>query len=550
MTANPANDLAALSQMAKEAQEKQAVSVERGDLASRLLAGSLGQVGNTLGLVGPVAAGARSYKSPVKGRDDHEESAELMDEALPEALGDTKLRLGGSDFIDDAIWKSEGDESLPWYKQIGGRIGQNPRTSILGKLLGYGMSPIRSLVGPSLRTPFYDGAADVVNQQWDDPAMTRQLLGMAADKNKITSPGGSGEVSDSMIGRQIRGLGRDAYSMATAAPLMNLIPTARGAGEVNKAIEKGLPGDENAAKRDELNIEKNKTIPAVVGATAGTPLHLPGVLAGLLGGKAYGMDQNREIRRKAKKRDADSKPKDGDGDGQVNDGTPQQKAANFDAGMLFGLPPKPDLMTSIRQSAPWAGIGAGIGAGAGAVDNLLQKEDERENILRSLLRGGVSGGIVGGGAGMAKNYGMPWMERYKAERDLRNLADSFKFGQDKQAASNCKVTGSHPKVKTTFDAPGRTRKYVKAEKQGQQSCWKGYKSIGKKKGKNGKMVNDCVKAGALPVAPAAEIPQTPAGPPAQAPATMPQAPSMSGSAPMGSSALSQLQMKTAKRRLR
>ena len=251
--------------------------------------------------------------------------------------------------------------------------------------------------------------------------------------------------------------------------------------------------------------------------------------------------------------------------------------------------PMPEMMASPRKQALIAALlGGGLGALGGGVGGM--KLDDGQMGINTGLGAGIFGGLGAAALGLPVYFGrkaeneniediMKRGPENGTKRDM--LADSAvqadlqraqlarmgggyrmgggsgpllayaladKFAMDKQAASSCKVTGSHPKVKTTFDAPGRTRKYVKAEKQGQQSCWKGYKAIGKKKGKNGKMVNDCVKAGALPVAPAAEIPQTPAGPPAQAP--MPQAPSMSGTAPMGSSALSQLQMKTAKRRLR
>jgi hypothetical protein len=289
---------------------KAALTVEQGGLPSRIAANSIGHVGNLL--TGAPIVSMRSFVNPSGERaEKHEESAELLESAEPHALKDTKLRLGGGDIVDDILWKRENADTGPlkWNQRIGGRVWHNPRTGILGKLLGTVGTPLASTLTPLLRAPHYSPYTDVATNFWDERGVTEHELGHAIDFNTVSSEKGKGKLSPTALGRQGRGLARDAYGIAYNLPLVKLWHEAMANRRSSKALDKSL--GKNSDERLRHQADRDKVLPAAYGSYVGRELAPVvggvGPLAGMLVGKGVGMGLKSETDAKLQQREETKK---------------------------------------------------------------------------------------------------------------------------------------------------------------------------------------------------------------------------------------------------
>ncbi len=268
---------------------KQAAHVEQGGPVSRFTANTLGRV---LGLPTLLMTGRALHDPSIKGRPEgHKAVADAMTEAEPDALKDTVLRLGGTNLVDDLIWKKERGQDLPWYSQVGGRVWHNPRTTVLGKLVGTVGAPLGSLLTPLTRGSHYNPEADSAAIYADEPAISSHELGHAIDFNKVGPT-----TQQTGLARFGRALGRDAYR-AAYLPVLNLYHEAEANRHSRDALERGMADDPKQLQQ--LTEDRNRILPAGYGSYIGSAANtlaggaLPfAPLAGMLGGKAYGAALN------------------------------------------------------------------------------------------------------------------------------------------------------------------------------------------------------------------------------------------------------------------
>ena len=279
---------------------KQALDVVKGGPISRWTASTLGRA-NPLSLFNLIMTN-RAYHSPhTEDRfAKHKATAEAMEAGSEEALSDTLLRLGGTDLIDDILWKKEhGGGSLPWYKQLGGRVLHNRRTGPLGKLLGYPSSVVNSLATPLLRVPHYNPYTDAATEYWDEPAVTQHELGHAIDFNTLAGTR-LGEEPKSMLGRLGAGSLRDLYMLAYGLGPAALWHEAQANIESRKALVQAWEeSDKDPEKLYKILQRRAEVLPAgygsYIGATVPGLNMVPGSsLVGMLGGKAYGTGSARD----------------------------------------------------------------------------------------------------------------------------------------------------------------------------------------------------------------------------------------------------------------
>tara|TARA_R110000824_G_scaffold33844_1_gene108114 strand:- start:251 stop:1489 length:1239 start_codon:yes stop_codon:yes gene_type:complete len=320
----------------KKKKEKQAASMGQPGAVGSALADTIGRVISGLTITPSLVGGKSAFKNPRKNRKSHEESLELLSKARPNALSDTKLRLGAPNLFDDMLWKEEGEgESLPWYKQLGGRIAHNKRTGPLGKVLGYPRAPLKWLLTSLTRSPHYDPATDVAHNMWDNKAVTEHELGHAMDFNSLTN---DGKVPETMLGRAGSGTARDLYEAAYSIPMANLYHENEANRESEEALRDVLPKEEFL----ERTKARGKVLPSGYGSYIGGGignLLAPGAggLAGGIAGAAVGKNWETDQKEKGKgweehhesKSKSEKQPRDGDGDGKVNDGTDEEKAASY-----------------------------------------------------------------------------------------------------------------------------------------------------------------------------------------------------------------------------
>src|SRR5690606_28949774 len=96
----------------------------------------------------------------------------------------------------------------------------------------------------------------------------------------------------------------------------------------DEALRKAL--GENSQEYRERDLRRREVLPGGIGTYVGALAGAPGALAGLVGGKVYGLydaaQQRAEYERQNKKKKK-RQPRDGDGDGRVYDGTPREREA-------------------------------------------------------------------------------------------------------------------------------------------------------------------------------------------------------------------------------
>jgi hypothetical protein len=275
---------------------KQALDVVKGGPISSWIAATLGRA-NPLSLPNLLMS-SKAYNSPHTGDRfaKHKTTAETIDAGAEEALSDHVLRLGGTDLIDDIIWKKEhGGDSLPWYKQLGGRVLHNRRTGPLGKLIGYPNSIFNSIMTSLTRMPHYNPYSDVSVNFMDEPALTQHELGHAIDFNTLTGSRGKdeGAVSKSMLGRLGAGTLRDLYTFAYGLGPVALWHEAQANVESRKALVQAYEeSDRDPKKLRKILKRRAQVLPAGYASYIGAKL--PGLprfsaIPAMLAGKGYGL---------------------------------------------------------------------------------------------------------------------------------------------------------------------------------------------------------------------------------------------------------------------
>ena len=272
---------------------KQALDVVKGGPVSSWSAATLGRA-NPLTLFNLLMT-RKAYSSPHTGDRfaKHKTTAEDIEAGAEEALSDTLLRLGGTDLIDDIIWKKEhGGGSLPWYKQLGGRALHNRRTGPLGKLMGYPSSIVSSLLAPLQRASHYNPYTDVATQFMDEPAVTQHELGHAIDFNTLIDTK-KGEIPKSMLGRLGAGSLRDLYGLAYSLGPVALWHEAQANIESRKALVQAWEeSDRDPEKLRKILKRRAEVLPAGYGSYVGGKMPYVGSLLtipGLVAGKGYGI---------------------------------------------------------------------------------------------------------------------------------------------------------------------------------------------------------------------------------------------------------------------
>jgi hypothetical protein len=144
---------------------KQAATLERGGIATRIPAHFLGGALNTLELAPVVTGDLSPYRA---GKMEEErELLERMEEEYPQELSNVKVISGG------------GTRALDTIR----RHFTNPRTTVLGKTVGLPMTLASALAGGLFRQPLYSPYADEVYSPWDNPGVLSHELGHAVDYN-------------------------------------------------------------------------------------------------------------------------------------------------------------------------------------------------------------------------------------------------------------------------------------------------------------------------------------------------------------------------------
>lgn len=287
--------------------QKLALDTSVGGTPSRWAANTVGHVLSTIGL-NPLVGGTSTYKSPLRNAGQHTDVAEEMEQAYPQELSNTGVRLGGTRTFNDLK-----------------RVFTNPRNSLPGKAWGALTTPLNNLATALTRTPSYNPYADTATQYWDNPAMTAQLLGEAAQYNKQP-------VAKSFGKRQLRGLKRDAYAVLDALPAVGTIPEWRGSQNASKGRGAGKsPDAQRAIRQEQEALYAPQAAKDIAGSIpyAGYPAAVGSMLAVNSTTKhQHKFENDAAAREKAKKN-----PRDGDGDGKVGDGTPKEKNTSKEATM-------------------------------------------------------------------------------------------------------------------------------------------------------------------------------------------------------------------------
>jgi len=286
----------AIDQLYMAHTEKRALTVERGAPIGRFSANTLGRL-NPFSLLNLILT-SKAYHDPGKTperREQHEETARLLEQYRPKALGNTELRLGGPNIIDDILWKKEAPgQPLPWYKQLGGRVLHNPRTGPLGKVLGYPASVLNAMISPLFRASGYSPWTDTAEIYAHDNPITEHELGHAIDFNTFTNP--TGKVPG-FLGRQAHGTARDLYMGAyMGLPPARLWHEAQANRRSFLALRKALK--ENPEELRQRMIRRSQVLPAGYGSYVGGAIPTSGMepLLGMIVGKNLGGGWARQLR--------------------------------------------------------------------------------------------------------------------------------------------------------------------------------------------------------------------------------------------------------------
>jgi len=305
---------------------KEAIDVARGGYPSRLLAGTAGRL-NPLNLLNLILT-RKAYHDPAgpwfdigeenreRGKErvqEHTDVAEQLAGADPKTqarLQNTLVRLGGSDIVDDLIWRKErGGKQLPWYKQLGGRLLHNPTTGPLGKVLGLGMYPLEWPIVNLFRSSQYNPYTDVASIMAHEKPITEHELGHAIDYNRISGDYTKRKGLKGWAAGTGRRSLRDLYQPARSLPPVAILQEILANVESHKALKKALKDKPEALFEREHR--RMQVLPAGIGSYAGAMVNpLVGPTAGLAGGKIFGLEVAKRMREEREKKQSSKDKKD------------------------------------------------------------------------------------------------------------------------------------------------------------------------------------------------------------------------------------------------
>ena len=234
--------------------EKRAVTVSTGGLPSQLVADTLGRL-----VTAPyLAFDHRWLQNPALTRARREavrRDAERLAGVTGDALSNTHIRLGGTDLIDDVLWRRRvrGEAPRPWKKRIGGRLWQNPRVGVPMKVLGTVLVPLNNRTAALTRGTHYNLLTDTVVKFDNDPAVTEHELGHAIDFNTAAHP--TGRISSDPEQRRAD---RKKLMEALMRPVLTMEQQANQRSE--EALRKALKDDPELLR--ERLLLRAKTLPA------------------------------------------------------------------------------------------------------------------------------------------------------------------------------------------------------------------------------------------------------------------------------------------------
>jgi len=377
--------------------EKLAVEVVPGGLPSRLTSLSAGRV---LGLPNLIMSG-RALHSANKGDrpEKHEALAKAMESVAPDQLNDTVVRLEGTDLVDDMLWKKRHGDQDPgrWYNRIGGRIMQNPRTSLLGKGLGMAGAIPGAVFSNLFRSSHYSPAADAASIYGDEPAVTTHELGHAIDFNDQSgkNPGLGGKLT------------RDGYGL-----LYGLVSPARlwHEGQANiksrSALDRGLKD-----KPDDLhNIlwRRDRVLPAGYGSYVGDVVPGVGPLTGMIAGRVGGIARSQARQRDYERSKAESKPEPKKEPEKKDKKETDKEAAVVNIVKIAGMG-LDQAALAVDVKPPKPAMGTMVPALAGGLAPMLALGGAALGAARSPsvygMQGAGRGALYGGGLGLGAGVG-------------------------------------------------------------------------------------------------------------------------------------------------
>lgn len=131
----------------------------------------------SLGLMGMIDPGIRKPPSASKAQ----QIVQSFDRLRPDALKNTKVRLGRHGWVDDLLWKKEPG---PWHSRIGGRHFQNPKASALEKILTLPSTAVGIPLSRLGNAPHYNPTTDAVFAPLNSEPILQHELGHAIDFNQ------------------------------------------------------------------------------------------------------------------------------------------------------------------------------------------------------------------------------------------------------------------------------------------------------------------------------------------------------------------------------
>jgi hypothetical protein len=406
--------------------EKTSIHVEEGGPISRIAASTLGRIGGFQNLM----LTGNALKDPSRSLfhkylpdrfEEHKHDAELIANSSDdnrEALKDTVLRLGGTNTIDDIVWKKDRGDNLPWYRRLGGRVLHNQKVSLPMRLIGMPQTLVTNAITPLLRASHYNRMSDTIGEYMHEPAVTQHELGHALDFNSLYGiKPGKGNIAS----KPLKGLAGDLYHASYfMIPGANLVHEARANSLSDDALKKALGANSKEYKQNA--IERTRVLPAgygsYVGALAGNPL------AGIIAGRAYGSVQAAKLQK-----DFDEEYGNDEAP-NVETNNKLKKAASF--GRMMGK--RAALDPAVANAL---GLGAVGLAGGGLAGGLLGYENpgdlldsnskpqvefdetgktpiynsdgtfktKKKSRLRAAIEGAMGGGLIGGIGGAAVGGG-------------------------------------------------------------------------------------------------------------------------------------------------
>ena len=342
--------------------EKESSEIGQASRAEKFVGDTVGRVGNILG-GGPLIT-TDLLRDPTKGdrENEHANTLALMESARPQQLGDVKLRLGGSNMLDDLK-----------------RVWTNKRTGPLGKVLGTAVTPVSSLAAMIGRGPHYNPWSNTVVQTSHSQPITEHELGHAIDFNDRPLP-------KNWLSRQIQNTGRDLYGLAGGLPFVNLWHEMQANHKSHKALRDAL--SDNPEELSQREDARTRVLPAAYSThlapyLVANPLAALGGTAATKGVSTLVADrEQRQRRERERDKQRDKREKESSG------------------------PYMPPLQSAIRtMGSRMFGTNSGVSAVSSSPG-------------RSMSTSGGGSSSVGGGGSMSSGGG-------SASRSMKSSADSI-----------------------------------------------------------------------------------------------------------------------------